>query len=30
MKQYNRRKEQMVEVSEPFMNELFSHSCMEL
>ncbi len=30
MKQYNRRKEQMVEVSEPFMNELFFHSCMEL
>ena len=24
MKKYNRRKEQMVEVSEPFMNELFS------
>lgn len=30
MKQYNRRKEQMVEALEPFMNELFSQSCREL
>lgn len=30
MRQYNRKKEQMVEALKPFMSELFSHSCMEL
>ena len=30
MRQYNRRKEQMVEALKPFMSELFSNSCMEL